>query len=87
MSTESPVMLTGEVVTLRRAEMADAERLAEILAQPEVAAWWGTHDLDQVRSLLGHKLIYTTQFYATIRTAQLKRAWAFYEEKAASLLS
>ena len=45
------------------------------------------HDLEQVRALLGHKRIDTTQIYASIRPAQLKRAVAFYEEKAARLLS
>jgi site-specific recombinase XerC len=43
------------------------------------------HDLEQVRALLGHKRIDTTQIYATIHPAQLKRAVAFY--KAARLLS
>jgi hypothetical protein len=37
--------------------------------------------------LLGHKRIDTTQIYATIRPAQLKRAVAFYEDKASRLLS
>ena len=45
------------------------------------------HDLEQVRALLGHKRIDTTQIYASIRPAQLKRAVGFYEEKAARLLS
>ena len=31
------------------------------------------HDLEQVRALLGHTRIDTTQIYATIRSAQLKR--------------
>jgi hypothetical protein len=34
------------------------------------------HDLEQVRALLGHKRMDTTQIYATIRPAQLKRAVA-----------
>jgi integrase/recombinase XerC len=45
------------------------------------------HDLEQVRALLGHRRIDTTQVYATIRPAQLKRAVAFYEDKAARMLS
>jgi integrase/recombinase XerC len=45
------------------------------------------HDLEQVRALLGHTRIDTTQIYATIRPAQLKRAVSFYEEKATRLLS
>jgi Phage integrase family len=32
------------------------------------------HDLEQVRALLGHTRIDTTQIYATIRPAQLKRS-------------
>ena len=45
------------------------------------------HDLEQVRSLLGHARIDTTQVYASIRPPQLKRAVAFYEEKAVRMLS
>ena len=45
------------------------------------------HDLEQVCALLGNKRIDTTQIYTTIRPAQLKRAVAFYEEKAARMLS
>lgn len=44
------------------------------------------HDLEQVRALLGHSRIDTTQVYASIRPAQLKRAVAFYEEKAFTML-
>jgi aminoglycoside 6'-N-acetyltransferase len=42
--------LRGERVILRRAAMADAVRLTEILAHPDVAAWWGPHDLDRVQA-------------------------------------
>lgn len=45
------------------------------------------HDLEQVRALLGHKRIDTTQIYASIRPAQLKRAVAFYEESARGILA
>jgi site-specific recombinase XerD len=45
------------------------------------------HDLEQVRALLGHARMDTTQIYASIRPAQLKRAVAFYEDKAARMLS
>ena len=45
------------------------------------------HDLEQVRALLGHRRLDTTQIHASIRPAQLKRAVAFYEDKAARLLS
>ena len=42
--------LHGRVVRLRPATDADAPRLAEILSHPEVAAWWGDHDVDRVRT-------------------------------------
>ena len=45
------------------------------------------HDLEPVRELLGHLRIDTTQIYASIRPPQLKRAVAFYEEKAVRMLS
>jgi site-specific recombinase XerD len=45
------------------------------------------HDLEQVRALLGHRRIDTTQIYASIRPAQLKRVVGFYEEKASRMLS
>ena len=45
------------------------------------------HDLEEVRVLLGHARIDTTQVYTTIRPAQLKRAVEFYEEKAVKLLT
>jgi integrase/recombinase XerC len=45
------------------------------------------HDLEQVRALLGHKRIDTTQLYARIRPPQLKRAVAFYEDQARDILA
>lgn len=45
------------------------------------------HDLEQVRGLLGHKSIETTQLYAQIRPAGLKHAVNFYEAKALDALS
>ena len=45
------------------------------------------HDLEEVRALLGHARIDTTQVYASIRPPQLKRAVAFYEKKAGELLA
>src|SRR5438876_9327185 len=44
------------------------------------------HDLEQVRALLGHARIDTTQVYTSIRPPQLKRAVSFYEEKALQML-
>ena len=45
------------------------------------------HDLEEVRALLGHARIDTTQIYTKIRPPQLKRAVAFYEDGAERLLS
>jgi integrase/recombinase XerC len=45
------------------------------------------HDLEQVRGLLGHTRIETTQVYAHIRPRQLKQAVNFYEAKALEVLS
>ena len=45
------------------------------------------HDLEEVRALLGHARIDTTQIYTKIRPPQLKRAVAFYEDEAERLLS
>jgi site-specific recombinase XerD len=45
------------------------------------------HDLEEVRALLGHSRIDTTQIYTSIRPAQLKRAVSFYEEKAIKILT
>jgi len=44
------------------------------------------HDVEEVRALLGHTRIDTTQLYASIRPRQLKQAVAFYEEKANRML-
>ena len=45
------------------------------------------HDLEEVRALLGHARIDTTQVYTSIRPPQLKRAVEFYEEKALRMLT
>lgn len=44
------------------------------------------HDLEQVRALLGHARIDTTQIYTMIRPAKLKEAVLFYEESARQLI-
>ncbi len=45
------------------------------------------HDLEQVRGLLGHTRIETTQLDAQIRPAALKHAVEFYESKALDVLT
>ena len=40
--------LRGRHVTLRSTTFADAPTLTAILAEPEVARWWGIFDLDRV---------------------------------------
>ena len=45
------------------------------------------HDLEQVRALLGHARIDTTQIYARIQSPQLKRAVSFYDEQATRMLT
>jgi hypothetical protein len=45
------------------------------------------HDLEEVRAVLGHARIDTTQIYASIRPPQLKRAVSFDEERAVKMLS
>src|SRR3954470_4443974 len=44
------VELRGRFVTLRPAVPDDAPALAAILAEPEVAAWWGRWDVERVSS-------------------------------------
>jgi integrase/recombinase XerC len=44
-------------------------------------------DLEQVRALLGHVRIETTQVYAQIQPAQLKQSVGFYEAKAMEALT
>jgi aminoglycoside 6'-N-acetyltransferase len=44
--------LRGERLFLRPAEEDDVERLAEILAEPDIARWWGSYDADRAREEL-----------------------------------
>ena len=44
--------LRGRQVTLRPTELDDATALAEILAEPAVARWWGVFDLERVTAEL-----------------------------------
>ncbi len=48
---ELPV-LHGERLTLRPAVEADAAALTALLAEPEVACWWGRYDAARVRAEL-----------------------------------
>jgi aminoglycoside 6'-N-acetyltransferase len=43
-------VLHGTATTLRPIRPDDAERLAEILARPEVARWWPHFDVERVRA-------------------------------------
>ena len=45
------------------------------------------HDLEQVRALLGHARIDTTQIYTMIRPSQLKQVVSFYEEPVRRILT
>lgn len=45
-------VLYGAAVTLRPIRHDDVARITEILAQPEVARWWGRYDEDRVQSEL-----------------------------------
>ena len=45
-------VLHGAACVLRPATAADADVLTAILAQPDVARWWGRYDADRVRSEL-----------------------------------
>lgn len=42
-------VLRGERVLLRHATESDVEPIAAMLAEPEVARWWGDHDAARVR--------------------------------------
>ena len=45
------------------------------------------NNLEEVRALLGHTRLETTQTYTTLRSPHLKRAVAFYEEAALELVN
>jgi aminoglycoside 6'-N-acetyltransferase len=43
------VVLHGTATTLRPVRPEDTDALAEILAEPDVARWWGRYDAERVR--------------------------------------
>ena len=57
-------VLHGTATVLRPVTQDDAEALAAILAEPEVARWWGRYDMERVRSELiggGHSEVYVIE--------------------------
>ena len=46
------LVLHGTATVLRPVRNEDAEPLAAILAEPDVARWWGRYDVERVRSEL-----------------------------------
>jgi len=49
---DAPPTLRGERLTLRPAVDEDVPALVAMLAEPEVASWWGRHDAARVRAEL-----------------------------------
>ena len=47
-------VLHGTATVLRTVRAEDAETLTAILAEPEVAKWWGRYDAERVRAELVH---------------------------------
>lgn len=73
-------VLHGTQVKLHRVTEDDVEPLAKILAEPEVARWWGRYDADRVRSELlesDDTIVYTVTVHDTVVGSV-----QFYEEPA-----
>jgi aminoglycoside 6'-N-acetyltransferase len=51
-SPDTDLILRGERLTLRLPRDGDAEALTAILAEPDIARWWGTNDVERVRGEL-----------------------------------
>jgi aminoglycoside 6'-N-acetyltransferase len=70
--------LHGERVTLRPIRAADADRLLEILQEPEVSRWWGDYDAARLR----RDLLQTTDevVYAIEANGELIGAIQYGEE-------
>ncbi len=65
---------------LRPVRSTDADRLLEILGEPEVARWWGTHDANRVREDLIEPADEVA--YAIESGGELIGAVTYYEEPA-----
>lgn len=69
MGGETTPALHGTMTVLRSVRGDDADRLAEILAHPEVSRWWGTYDKERVRSELiggGHSVVFAIEVDDTV---------------------
>ena len=73
-------VLHGTATVLRPVRAEDAEPLAAILAEPEVARWWGRYDVERVRSEMiggGHSEVFVIE-----ADDQIVGSAQFYEEPA-----
>jgi aminoglycoside 6'-N-acetyltransferase len=55
--SDTDITLTGERLTLRTPRDGDADVLTAILAEPEVARWWGANDIAGVREELASAFV------------------------------
>jgi len=51
-SPDTDLILHGERLTLRLPRDGDAEALVAILAEPDIACWWGANDAESVQAEL-----------------------------------
>jgi aminoglycoside 6'-N-acetyltransferase len=74
--------LHGHLVTLRRAEPRDTDTLTAILAEPEVARWWGRYDRARVEAELtgDREDAATTTVFAMEHGGRVVGAIQAYEE-------
>lgn len=72
-------VLHGAATVLRPVNDEDAETLAAILAEPDVARWWGRYDVERVRSELigGHSKVYVIEV-----DSQIVGSAQYFEEPA-----
>ena len=72
--------LHGTATVLRPVQPDDAEALASILAEPDVARWWGRYDVERVRSELiagEQSVVYVIEF-----DGQIVGSVQYFEEPA-----